>query len=293
MALIINNETISDETIKTQFDKTYHLISENQKNDKTKESVLHYVKRKIIENTLLQQTAEAELFDIPYGEIKGEYEKMIHHYGGVESFKEKINSHQVNEIKIKTQIENNLKIESLLKSWTANIPTPPEKKLIDFYEKNKRDSYLSNERVIVSALMVNQDDTEGVSQIEKLYHLFLKTGDYEEIVQMLQSTQKDKNKILEKIEYKPKIMIERGSVSLELENIIFELKRGEVSDLVKAQNSISIFKHIEYIPESVWQYNEIKNKIIHDFTRKDREEVIKKKITDLINEADIKDDVVI
>ena len=291
MPLIINDEIIEDEVIEGQFVKAYNLIPQAQQNEQTKQMTLQYIKNKIIENTLLKQVAESKFFDIPYSSIKAEYEKMINHYGGIESFSKKINTFKRDELSIKNQIEENLKIESLLKQWTKDIPDSPEKDLLDFYERKKKELYRSNERVVVSILLANKSDVEAISQIEKLYQFFLKNGDYEELIKWLQSAREQSQNSFNKIEYKSKVMIEKGSLAPEIEEVIFQMQRGEVSELIKMGNEIAIFRYIDYIPESVWKYNEVRNKVQYDFNSDKRQTIIKNKLVDLKQKASLIDNV--
>ncbi|WP_019241649.1 MULTISPECIES: peptidylprolyl isomerase [Bacillus] len=180
----------------------------------------------LIKNKIIELEAKKENITISQKAIDKELESFIQSYGGQEAFDASLEQSGISLETFKTDIENFLKLEKLLK---PSIKITDEE-MKEYFEENK-DSFDEQEQVKASHILV--DDLATAQKIKKE----LDNGaDFAELAKK-NSTDTSSAEKGGDLDY-----FSKGDMVEAFETAAFSLKEGEISDPVKTDYGYHIIK---------------------------------------------------
>lgn len=249
--LKINHKIISLEKIKRYWQECCQIIPKEKKTKEILKQTFFYAKEKIIEIEILEQIIElSNVEEISFTLIQQEINKLVEEKK-IFSIK---NIDKQKKYQLQIQIEKDLKIRALFKKWSKNILPPTDEESLKYYEENK-EKFREKERFIFKAVLSKDKTKNTKKKIDQLYSLFAQKGDFDFLEKYLNKYEE------ETIEYKKKLAIEKDILPDTIENLLFNLKKGEVSSIIEINDSFSFFQYIEYLPERIQPYLETKKTI--------------------------------
>ena len=180
----------------------------------------------LINNKVIELEAEKEKVKVTEKEIQAELDSFIESYGGEETFNAALEQSGITLEYFKTDIENFLKVEKILKP-SIKIT---EDEMKEYFEENK-DSYAQEEQVQASHILV--EDEKTAKEIEK------KLADGEDFAELAKEYSTDTASAENGGELG---YFGSGEMVEEFEKVAFSTPVGEISDPVKTDYGYHIIK---------------------------------------------------
>ncbi len=171
--------------------------------------------------------------------------------GSQEAYRKSLDQDAVTEERLRTQVEKTLMLESIYKQEVLDKISVPEEKITEEYEKNK-DSFTQPEKISVVDVFISVGASDKGAETMA-----------EDILKKIRENGDDPKKLTQDNafvvrEYEPK----RDSSN---DKVIYETARtlnpGEISSVLKTGDGLHIIKLVEYKPQKVHTFAEVKGLI--------------------------------
>ena len=259
--------TVGDETVTLgQFLKEYNRYktlspAEGKRDPETEMKVKKALLSRMIDDALIQKEAlrlgvsvSAEELDTRIKELLGEYDKA--RLGLV------LAEGEINFDEWKASLRRILTAEKLIGREVDSKVTITDDELKEYYEKNA-DRFVWPRRVHVLQIMVN--DETAAEQIRKK---LLNNGDFAKIA-------REHSQSPDAVDGGDLGFVSRGQLPPEFEGVVFKLKKGEISEVVKSIYGFHLFKVLEGQKSRPMSFEESKERIKKLLIAPKREEVFK------------------
>ncbi len=189
-------------------------------------------------------TAEQKAVDAALTEIKTKA-------GGEEAYRQSLKQSALTEEQLRAQTEKNLILESIYKQDVLDTISVSEKKITEEYEKNKAFFTQPEKISVVDVVMTTSPSDKGIE------------ARAQEVLKKIRENGNDPNKLVNDgtfavREYEPK---KDNDSDKGLYEAARKLKPGEVSGVIKTDNGLHIIKLVEYNPEKLHAFAEVKGVI--------------------------------
>ena len=240
----------------------------------------------LINRKLLMQTAVKEKITADPAAVDKEYSNFESQFPSPEVLKQQMSTWGVTEEKIRTDIAESLKINTLLEKQTKDIPPLTNEEVEKFYADNP-DNFKTPERVEASHILITAAESDPPEiRAEKRLRLagiqgqLAKGADFAELAK--------KNSDCPSKENGGQLgFFERGQMVKPFEDAAFAMKPGEVSDIVETQFGYHLIKTTNHEDAKVIPLEEAKPRITEYLLQQKQGEVIKAYLDTLQGSASI------
>ena len=267
MALIINEESISDEMLYEEFEaiKThYQNLGEVVCCDRDEE-FNEIAKENVTSRTLLNQESLTRFGDVNDDAVVSKLAELKEQHGGEEKFYENTGLEAGNDEDIQKKVAMSISVDRLVDAEIGEDPEPNEEELKEFYDNNI-DSYMKPEEVRASHMFVEPQDAEAVERafvdLKAAREKVLDGADFNETAE--QFLQKDEDKA-------DLGFFKRGDLLNELEVIAFSMRDGETSPVINTHFGYHVLHRTGGNPSVPMPLEEIRDTVVEQFLAERRE----------------------
>jgi len=256
---IVNSEVVTQKDLDEFLNFARLQLSSENKNvnagtlDKKIISMKGDLLQKLIEDRIIVQQAKKEKIKIDETRLQGKIEEVKRHYGSDERFQEALKEQGL----VQSDIESKMREQALMFTM---IDTAVRKKILinptdvtAYYQQNTDDFRVPEQLDIDSLVMDNQDKAQEVFRS-------IKSG--KDIAAVASGESLMVNKM----------SASRGQLRKEIEEAVFKLKAGEITQPLKIDDKFYIFRLNGTIPAHLMPLSEVRDKIYTFLYNKKMEE---------------------
>jgi parvulin-like peptidyl-prolyl isomerase len=284
MAIVVNGEKIEESAIKQEVERLrpdYERVFADQDPKEREIQLLDWSKENVIERILINQEAQTNGQAIPPDQIESALAKLKEQYTDQEQLYKDFGTKD--DEKIKMEIEKQMRVEQTLDQICKSVPKPSKAAIQEYYEKNK-EQYKSGERVRVAHIVkyVNWQTDEETAYREISEALDeLKNGvPFESVVDKYTDCADSGGDLG---------FVSRGQMVEEFEDVVFNLGKGQISDVFRSRFGFHVAKVYAREPAAVPNLEEVKEQIVEDLENQARSEAIDAFIDKLKSKAKIEE----
>jgi len=255
----VNGRSITDQDLEAEF-KHYKVVfrldkpEARDKADKLRKSLLS----RIVDNVILEMEADRLGVTITPGELDVEVKTLLGDYDE-QGLNQALTRNQVKLDVWKKLLERNLRIKKLIVNEVESKIRLTEVEIKEYYDKNAEDFKLP-ERVRVMQIMV-KDEMSAVNVRKKL----LAKADFATIA-------KEHSQSPDAAHGGDLGFYSRGQLPPEFETAVFNLKEGDISDVVRSIYGLHIFKVVKKEKPRSMTFAEAREKILDILKTNKRDE---------------------
>lgn len=255
----IDSRTITDQDLETEF-KHYKVVfrldkpEAREKADKLRKSLLS----RIVDNVILEMEADKLGVTITPGELDVEVKTLLGEYDE-QGLNQALTRNQMKLDVWKKLLERNLRIKKLIVNEVESKIRVDEAEIKEYYDKNAEDFKLP-ERAHVMQIMV-KDEASAVNVRKKL----LGRADFATIA-------KESSQSPDAAHGGDLGFYSRGQLPPEFETAVFNLKEGDISDVVRSIYGLHIFKVVKKEKPRSMTFAEASEKILDILKTNKRDE---------------------
>ena len=281
MSLSVNGEKIDDSLISEEIKKLrpdYQRVFNEQTPQEQEKQLAEWAKENVIEKILMQQFVKDDKYSVDNNLIE-ESLKNIPSLKNIE--KQNISEEQLQEIK--KSIELQLRVEKLLEEVTSTVAESDEEAASNYYNKNSEEFY-SPEQIhaahIVKHPNPSQTDTDLLIEIKKQQNLLNQGMSFEKVADMNSDCPGNGGDLG---------VFGRGEMVQEFEDVVFNMKPNEISDVFHTEFGYHIAKVLDKFPPRQISFSEVKDQIISHLHSESKQEAINIFLDGLKEKAEISD----
>ncbi len=285
-ALVVNGQKISskeiDETADFFYKQQLQLFPEKAFEGMGSE-IRQSAARQLAANILMLEEIKNRKWVADSETVAATFSAMISKFSDKDAFLKELSAMGETEGEFRQHLAEELLLDSLLNELMASSDTADEKECKEYYEANKA-RYMGAPRVrasqILFSLNKSSDSAETAASFEKAQKVLLKARGGEDFDRLA--------KEYSSIPLPADIgWFKKGDLIPDLEKVLFTLKNGEVSDVIKSSLGFHILKKTDEENGRQLKYEEVRDfiKKTLDLTRKSKN--VNGFIDSLIAAADI------
>ncbi len=255
MALIINGERIEDDfigEIRTQLERQHAGggVAEWEALGKDLDT---FAKDMVIAQVLIRQEAAQNGPAVSQKEIDQELKRIRERHESKEAYQERLREMNISEKQLRDDIEQRMKVDRLLDQICQEVLEPTEAEMRAHYEENKA-LFMDPESVCASHIVKHVeggtilDAQAAFSELEELHARLLEGFSFEAAARH-HSDCPDNGGSLG--------YFSRGTMVPEFEDVVFNLKPGEMSGVFQTPFGYHIAKVVDRIPPRERPYEEV------------------------------------
>ncbi len=256
MALVVNGERIEDSDIESAREQVRAQSAGPGDDGSSQANVDGFAKDMVIARVLVQQEARRRDLPVAQDEIDSEIEQLKQKQGGEESFQKVLEAAGVTESDLRKDAELSRKVDALLDEVCKDIPEPSEEELRAYYREH-RDAFKVPEQIraahIVKHVRGTVLDFQAADSELKEALALLEQGMPFEALAAHYSDCPDNGGDLG---YFP-----RGAMVQEFDDVVFAMKKGEVSPVFRTPYGVHVAKLLDRVPKKERGFNEVKDEI--------------------------------
>lgn len=283
MALKVNGEEIQETWIQEEADRLrphYQSVFSDQTPEEQEAQLLQWSKENVIERVLLQQHAKNDARPVAAELIDKAYAELVEQEGGEDTFLKNANLTRDDVPQIKADLELQIRLDRLMSDLTGKVEPPSEDEARKYYQQNKSE-FITSEHVHAAHIVVDVDENTSEKEAhEKILAAQKELQDgknFEELANTYSSCPGDGVDLG---------FFPRGQMVQSFEDVVFAMKPGEISDVIRTEFGYHIAKVYEKRPpravlfdrvkEQILQhlYDEKRNKAVEDFVDQLREQAV-------------------
>ncbi|MBT3311388.1 MAG: hypothetical protein HN737_03015 [Desulfobacterales bacterium] len=260
---IVNGKVITkDDFYRTYYQVLQQVTTQGVKyNEKQLKEIKEKVLDTIIDQELLYQESLKEGIKVENELMEIEYEKLKNEIGKNKDLHEWMKKMEYNIESFKHQINRDLSIKKIIQKKITDRVSISEKEVAAFYKSHK-ESFIRPARVRISRVLINAGPKSNIIQktnarkkIENIRQRILKGENFAEIAKKYSDgSAGTKGGDLG--------FFNKGQLIKIFDDIAFELKIDEISDIVKTDSGYHIIKITGKQNKSIVPLQEVKKKII-------------------------------
>lgn len=223
--------------------------------------------RRMVEKTVLEQTAEKEQVTIEPATVEEELEKIKSQFPSPEVFEQQLMQAQLTEEKLKEQIELGIRIRNLLEK-KISVPDPSEEQIVEIYERAKP-QLMNPEQAVTNHIMImlppGATDEDRNKKKELALSVAKKAKGGESFEALVEQYSDSPNK-----EDAGKQTFPRGQMPGSFDEAVFALEPGQISSPIETPMGYYIVKLDSIVPESATPLEDVREDIV-GFIKQEKE----------------------
>ena len=286
MTLYINGEKVEDQLIKDEADKLrpqYEQVFAEMPADERETQLTDWSRENVIEGVLLRQAAVKDPEGPPAEAVDKVLADMIEQSGGKEQFFQQMGLKPDEEDKVKQDIAQRLRLEKLIEKVTSSAAEPSEKDIRKHYEKNK-DKFTIPEMVRAAHIVKHVkpiDDPEKLkAEMDEIRAQMDDNADFAEIAAKHSECPDDGGDLG---------FFARGQMVQQFEDVVFDMEKGQISDVFQTEFGYHIAKVLEKKPSIPCPIEEVREVIVKELSEQARQRAIEKFVDAEKEKATIED----
>lgn len=228
---IVNGQEISGEAVQFELDRlvrfymSHGMPMENIKKNlpKLEEKALDQA---IGAKLLLDRSSELDIA-VSAADIDAEVSKVIEQVGGEENYKKALEAQGLAEEDFRKELEKGAKVNKLVAQACSEVPDPTEDEVASFFEAHKAE-FVEPPQVLCQHILVKGTSSEAFEKIRAIRERIVAGGDFAEEA-------KRNSDCPSGVEGGSLGWFGRGMMVPEFDKAAFEMKKGEVSNIVTTQ----------------------------------------------------------
>jgi peptidyl-prolyl cis-trans isomerase C len=240
----------------------------------------------IINKTLLFQEADKKNIQPAQKEIDAELNNIVSRFPAPDMFEKQLSTMGITREKLLQDITQNLKISTLVKDSTGEVPAVTDEEISSFYNGNPQ-NFQAPEQVKASHILfkVNPDDAQELKDQKRLELAALR-GQIEKGADFAKLA-KENSECPSKERGGDLGFFGRGSMVKPFEDTAFSMKNGDVSQVVETQFGYHLIKVVDRKESRTVPLEEVKEKISTHLTSEKERELFGVYLTELRKTAKI------
>ena len=235
---IVNGQEISGEAVQFELDRLVRFYMGHGMSMAEVKQNLPKLEEKALEQAigaklLLDRAAQLDL-PVTAGDIDAEVQKVVTQVGGEENYKKALAAQGISETEFRKELEKGARVNMLVNQACAHVADPTEDEVAAFYEAHK-DEYVEPHQVLCQHILVKSEEGDlpeaksaAFEKIRAIRERVMAGGDFAE--------EAKKNSDCPSGQQGGSLgWFGRGMMVPEFDKAAFEMKKGEVSDIVTTQ----------------------------------------------------------
>jgi len=230
----------------------YQLKKDSDKKMVTKRQKLAAVNN-LIDGYLLLQQAKQRHYEVDDQQIQSQFRKLQSRYESQEEFKKDLKKFSITPDKVLHHIRNQFIIKQFIQDNFKDQVNIETEMLLNYYKKHK-DNFKKPEEVHLYHCLLRKDDPQVDEKVSNIKDKLSDGADFCKIVNQYSVCPSNKNN--GDLGY-----VQRGKFIDELEEVIFNLKKGSHAGPIKTEFGYHFVKVVDKKPASTPKFEEIKDSL--------------------------------
>lgn len=239
MPLWVNGEELGDRRIIEEMERMraeYEKAFGEMDVEKREHQLLDWARENVVERTLIQQHAAADKQPIPPKEIARAYEELKSKYKDDAAFFKALGITEKDVPRIKSELEEQLRVRRLVDGLQNKAEPPSDADIAACYRDNESE-FVEPEQVHAAHIVKHTDRGQDPVKAEKEIRQIKKAMNAGEPFEQIAGKNSDCPDSMGDLGWFP-----RGKMVAEFENVVFNMKPGEVSDIFRTPFGFHIAK---------------------------------------------------
>ena len=283
--IFVNDEKIDKSIIQAELERLrpeYQRVFSNQTAEEQKAQMQEWAQENVIEQYLLKQAASDDTYSVTDEEIVKKLTELKESHGGEESFFKQFNLSEEDDGKLKSDIEQQLRSEKLIAVICENISAPEEADALDFYKQNA-EKFMQQEQVraahIVKHIDAEHSLVQAFKEIQEAQKKLQAGAKFEELADETSDCAGNGGDLG---------YFARGQMVPEFEDVVFGLKKYEISDIIHSEYGYHIAKLYDRQPAKMVPFENVKERIFEHLIEEAKQEKIEMFVDELKEKATIR-----
>lgn len=253
---VVNDDVITKQDLdkfflplKLQLKSRYSGRELEEKLNKARDNLLN----KMIQDKLLLEKAKKRNLAVNEVAVKEKLNRIKENFSSQEEFQKYLDKSKMKISDLKQRYRQQFLIHKLVsKEIKSNIRVNPNE-LLQYYEKNKH-RFKNPKRVKVRQIFIPNETKNASKKINNIKKLLNERGSFREVARKYsKGTNAEQGGLLG--------IREKGELMHKIDKVIFDLKEGQISDVVETSMGYHIFKVEKKYSFSTREFKEVRNKI--------------------------------
>lgn len=235
---IVNGQEISGEAVGFELDRLVRFYMGHGMSMEEVKQNLPKLEEKALEQAigaklLLDRASQLDL-PVTAADIDAEVRKVVEQVGGEENYRKALEAQKVTEEDFRKELEKGARVNMLVGQACAHVADPTEEEVAAFYEAHK-DEYVEEEKVLCQHILVKTGESDlpeaksaAFEKIRAIRERIVAGGDFAEEAKKHSDCPSGQ-------EGGSLGWFGRGMMVPEFDKAAFEMKKGDVSDIVTTQ----------------------------------------------------------
>ncbi len=269
--LFVNNVKIDDSIIQAEMERLrpeYQRVFSNQTVKKQEEQLLEWAQENVIEQYLLKKTASGDDYSVTEKDVTQKLKELIESHGGEESFFRQFNLSKDDESKLRSDVEHQLRNKNLISMICKDISVPTVAEAHNFYKQNTND-FLQPEQVRAAHIVKHVDSEHSQAQafkeIRDIQSQLQAGGTFEKLADKISDCAGNGGDLG---------YFARGQMVQEFEEVVFNLKPNEISDIIRTGYGYHIAKLYDRKQGEMVPFENVKDRIMEHLLEETKQKKI-------------------
>ncbi len=269
--LFVNNVKIDDSIIQAEMERLrpeYQRVFSNQTAKKQEEQLLEWAQENVIEQYLLKQVASGDDYSVTEKDVTRNLKELIESHGGEESFFRQFNLSKDDESKLRSDVEHQLRNKNLISMICEDISVPTVAEAHNFFKQNTND-FLQPEQVRAAHIVKHVDSEHSQAQafkeIRDIQNQLQTGGTFEELADKISDCAGNGGDLG---------YFARGQMVPEFEEVVFNLKPNEISDIIRTGYGYHIAKLYDRKLGEMVPFENVKDRIMEHLLEETKQKKI-------------------
>jgi peptidyl-prolyl cis-trans isomerase C len=229
---IVNGQEVTAEAVQFELDRLVRFyMSHGMTMDEVRKNLPKLEERALEQaigaKLLLDRAAQLDL-PVTEKDIEAEVAKVIAQVGGEENFRKALEAQKISEADFRKELEKGARVNMLVAQACAHVDDPTEAEVADFYEAHKEE-YVTAPQVLCQHILVKGSDDAALNKIKEIRERIVNDrADFAEEA-------KKHSDCPSGAEGGSLGWFGPGMMVPEFDKAAFEMKKGEVSEVVATQ----------------------------------------------------------
>jgi len=272
MKITVNGEALDQALIEQEVERLgpdYERYIEENQADPPEGQLEEWARENIIERTLMMQAAANMDAEIPAEKIDESFEEVKENIGDTP------------EEEVRAEIELQMKLDLLMQKAVEDVAEPTEAELKEFYSDNL-EMFVRPEQVrashIIKHVNPSVDRETAFAEIVEIQNQLNAGTPFEELASQHSDCPDSAGDLG---------FFERGQMVEEFENVAFEMKEGEISDIFLTDFGYHIVKLNDHVPGGPVPFEDVQEQLGEHLLEQARSQAVEAFIDGLKSKAEI------